>query len=377
MGADTIRLLLAGDVMTGRGIDQVMAEPVKPVLYEPYVRDAREYVRLAERASGAIPAPVDEAYPWGDALAEMERLAPDLRIVNLETAITSSETPWPGKGIHYRMSPAHVGCLAAAQIDVCSLANNHVLDWGHEGLADTLAMLQAAGIGCAGAGRDLAQAEAPAVLPLHGGARLLAFAWATASSGVPADWAARAGRPGVALLPGLQEADAGAVLARVQAHRRAGDRVVVSLHWGDNWVDEVPAAHRWFAHRLVELGAADVVHGHSSHHPLPMEVHAGKLILYGCGDLINDYEGIGPRGRLRSDVGCLYAASLSADDGRLRGLEIVPLQLRRFRLGSPSQQALQWLQRLLEPGCRALGTGLEIDVGGRWHLAWARERREH
>src|SRR5512141_2674158 len=149
--------------MTGRGIDQVMPEPLPPVLYEPWVRDAREYVRLAEQVNGAIAAPVSMAYIWGDALAEMDRLAADARIVNLETAVTRGGEPWPGKGIHYRMNPAHAGCLTVARIDACSLANNHVLDWGAQGLADTLATLHAAGVLTAGAGADLRQAEAPAV----------------------------------------------------------------------------------------------------------------------------------------------------------------------------------------------------------------------
>ena len=363
-------MLLAGDVMTGRGIDQVGPAPLPPVLYEPWVHDAREYVRLAEKASGAIAAPIAPGYVWGDALAAMERLAPDLRIVNLETAVTRAATPWPRKGIHYRMSPAHAGLLGAARIDACALANNHVLDWGTEGLMETLATLHAAGVRTAGAGADLAQASAPAVLPLPGGARLLLYALATESSGVPADWAARPHRAGIALLPRLDEDAAQSVAARVHAGRRAGDRVVVSLHWGDNWVAEVPPAHRRFAHRLIELGAADVVHGHSSHHPLPVEVHRGRLVLYGCGDLINDYEGIGTHGSLRSDVGCLYAATLARADGQLQRLDIVPLQLRRFRLGAPEPAARSWLQRLLERGGAPLGSGLEAGPEGGWRLRW-------
>jgi poly-gamma-glutamate synthesis protein (capsule biosynthesis protein) len=100
-------------------------------------------------------------------------------------------------------------------------------------------------------------------------------------------------------------------------------------------------------------------------------VHAGKPILYGCGDLINDYEGIGSHGDLRSDIGCLYAATLSRVDARLRALEIVPLQLRRFRLSAPSPESLRWLHDLLAPGCAALGSRIEITPGGRWQLAWA------
>ena len=367
---DNVTLLLAGDVMLGRGIDQVLPQPLSPELFEPWVRDARDYVDLAERANGPIAGPVALGYPWGDALAEMRRLAPDLRIVNLETAVTARGAPWPGKGIHYRTNPAHVGCLQAARIDACALANNHVLDWGREGLRDTLAALRGAGIAVAGAGEDDRTAASPAALPLPGGARLLLAAFVTPSSGVPHDWEAGPGRPGIALLPRLDEADAQAVRAAVNGARRTGDRVVVSLHWGDNWVERVPDVHRRFARRLIDLGAADLVHGHSSHHPLPLEVHAGKLIVYGCGDLINDYEGITSQHARRSDLGALYAATLSRTDGRLRGLEIAPLQLRRFRLGAPGTAALGELVRWLDAGCRSLGTHLEEASAGRWRLAW-------
>lgn len=173
------------------------------------------------------------AYVWGDALAEMDRLAADARIVNLETAVTRGGAPWHGKGIHYRMHPAHVGCLAAGRIDACSPANNHVLDWGAPGLDDTPATLRAAGVLTAGA--DLPQAQAPAVLALRGGTRRLLFALATPTSGVPPDWAAQAQRSGIALLPRLDEAAAQGLADHVRQHRRAGDVAVVSLHWGENW----------------------------------------------------------------------------------------------------------------------------------------------
>jgi len=127
-----MRLFLCGDVMTGRGIDQALSNPVNPVLYEPCVRDAREYVALAERAHGAISRPLSFDYIWVDALAELDHAQIDFRIVNLETAITSAETPWPNKGINYRMHPQNIGCLSAARIDACALANNHVLDWGYD-----------------------------------------------------------------------------------------------------------------------------------------------------------------------------------------------------------------------------------------------------
>src|SRR5713226_1537518 len=143
--AEAICLFLCGDVMTGRGIDQVLPHPGNPVLYESYVRDARDYVQLAERVNGPIPRPVDLEYIWGDALEELQRAGTDLRIINLETSITRSGSPWPNKGIHYRMHPLNVGCITAAGVDCCCLANNHVLDWGYEGLEETLQTLDREG----------------------------------------------------------------------------------------------------------------------------------------------------------------------------------------------------------------------------------------
>jgi len=367
--ADAFTVFLAGDVMTGRGIDQALAHPSSPELYESCVQDSRDYLRLAERANGPVPTPVSPAYVWGEALAELARAAPDLRIVNLETAVTTHDRPWPAKGIHYRMHPANIGCLSAARLDCCALANNHVIDWGRDGLAETLATLRRAGIGTAGAGADLDEALAPAALPLPGGGRLLVFAFATESSGVPADWAATERRAGVALLPEPGEAAAAQVAAQVVARRHAGDRVIVSVHWGGNWGARIAHGHRAFAHRLIDEGAADVVHGHSSHHPLPAEAYRGRLVLYGCGDLVNDYEGIGEHDGLRSDLGCLYFATLERATGRLRDLRIVPLQLRRLRLERPAPEALRWLRQLLDGAGRALGSQLRGHPEGGWQLA--------
>src|SRR5262249_57262345 len=167
---EPIRMFLCGDVMTGRGIDQVLPHPGDPTLSESYVRDAREYVHLAEIAHGPIPRPVDFAYIWGDALREMDPPRTDVRIINLETAVTESEDYWPDKPVLYRMRPRNIGCLTAANISCCSLANNHMLDWGNEGLLETLRTLDAAGIAHAGGGRGTAGGATPAA-PAAAGAR--------------------------------------------------------------------------------------------------------------------------------------------------------------------------------------------------------------
>jgi poly-gamma-glutamate synthesis protein (capsule biosynthesis protein) len=344
---DSVTVMLAGDVMTGRGIDQVMQQPSVPVLFEAHARDARDYVALAERVNGPIPRAVANDYPWGDALAELQRVAPQLRIVNLETSITTSDDAWPDKGIHYRMHPASVSFLTAAAIDCCALANNHVLDWGRKGLEQTLHTLHAAGVRTAGAGVDADAAWRPAVLPIGGDRRALVFSCATASSGVFDDWAAAPRRSGVALLPDLSEATARRLADDVARHRRGDELVIVSIHWGANWVEQVPAQHRRFARALIDMQAADIVHGHSSHHPMPFERYRDRLILYGCGDLINDYEGIEPRGTMRSDVGCLYFVTLQPATGALQRLEVVLLQLCRFRLQHADAAARHWAMRCL------------------------------
>ena len=115
-------LFVCGDVMTGRGIDQILPHPGKPQLFERYVRDARDYVELAESAHGPIPRPVSYEYIWGDALEELDRAAVDARIINLETGITTSDDYWPAKEVCYRMNPRNIGCLTAAGIDCCTLA---------------------------------------------------------------------------------------------------------------------------------------------------------------------------------------------------------------------------------------------------------------
>ncbi|GMU46951.1 MAG: putative polyglutamine synthesis accessory protein [Porticoccaceae bacterium] len=373
----TLSLCLGGDVMTGRGIDQILAHPGDPGLREAWVESALAYVRLAEAASGPIPRPVPDAYLWGDALDMLAARAPELFIVNLETSITTS-ADWEPKGINYRMHPANVGCLTAAGIDCCALANNHVLDWGRAGLRETLATLDAAGIARAGAGRDAEAAWAPAVLAVPDKARVLVFALGLETSGIPRDWAAGPRRPGVARLEALDAAAVARLAERIRAQRRPGDLVVVSIHWGGNWGYTVAAEQRAFAHALVDAAGVDVVHGHSSHHPLGFEIHRGRPILYGCGDLINDYEGIPGYEEYRGDLGLLwfldldFDLDLEADRGRLAALTMAPLRRRRLRLERAEPEAAEWLRAVLERESRAGGIRVALGAGGWLAADWPR-----
>ena len=367
---DSFTIFLAGDLMTGRGIDQIQPHPADPRLHELVVRDARAYVRMAEHMNGPLPTRVPAPYIWGDALAEIDRRQPTLRVVNLETAICSADDAWPGKGVHYRMDPGNIGCLTAAGLHCCTLANNHVMDWGRTGLAQTLDALKEAGIAAPGAGSDRSAACAAPALPLANGRRLLVFSRASSDSGVPHAWGATPSRAGVALLPDLTEASAQALAAQVAAQRKPGDVVMVSLHWGSNWGMAVPEDHRRFAQRLIELDAADLVHGHSSHHPRPIEVFRGRLILYGCGDLLNDYEGIARREAFDPSLVCLYFARLSSRTGHLQCLDIVPMVVRRFQLTRANMGVRYRLQSLLEAACKPFNTGIRLQDDGSWRLSW-------
>jgi poly-gamma-glutamate synthesis protein (capsule biosynthesis protein) len=368
-GPNVITLFLCGDVMTGRGIDQVLPHPSPPRLYEPYVKSALTYVEMAEQANDPIPRPVDFPYVWGDALAELERMRPDVRIINLETSLTRSEEAEP-KGINYRMSPENVGCITAAGIDCCVLANNHVLDWGSSGLSETLQTLRNAGVKTAGAGSDFRQAEAPAVLEVPSKGRVVVFSFGETSSGIPRAWAAAADRPGVNLLRDLSGRTVAHIAEQVTAAKRPGDVVVASLHWGGNWGYGIAREQRNFAHGLIDEAGVDIVHGHSSHHPKGIEVHEGKLILYGCGDFIDDYEGIGGYEEYRDDLVLMYFPAIEPESGNLVELRMTPLQIRNFRLNHPSLSDRQWLRRVLERESQEFGVHVEEADDGRFRLRW-------
>ncbi|MEU4482931.1 CapA family protein [Micromonospora sp. NPDC023966] len=350
-----VTLFLAGDVMTGRGVDQILPHPGSPALREELVTDARRYVALAESAADSVPRPAPPEWPWGDALRLLDAERPDARIVNLETAVTARGEYAPGKGIHYRMHPANLPCLTAARLDVCALGNNHVLDFGPTGLADTLDALRSAGIRTAGAGRDAEEAWRPATVALAGDRRLLVWSVGAASSGVFPQWAAGDGRPGVAYLPEVSAATAGVLAERIAWTARPTDLVVVSVHWGSNWGHEVPDEHVEFAHALVDAGV-HVVYGHSSHHPRPVERYRGRLILYGCGDLIDDYEGIGGQEAYRPELRLLHLPTLDAATGELRRLRLIPVRMRRMRLQPATPAEAGWLADLLDALGRPSGT---------------------
>jgi poly-gamma-glutamate synthesis protein (capsule biosynthesis protein) len=367
---DWITLFLCGDVMTGRGIDQVLPHPSDPVIHEDYMKDARKYVEIAEKVNGPIPRSVAPAYIWGDALDELERMKPDLRIINLETSITQSDDYWKEKGINYRMHPENIDCIAAAKIDVCSLANNHVLDWGYAGLKETLETIKKAKIRGTGAGMDLEEAESPAIVEIKEKGRVIVFAFGSPTSGVPLDWSASKKRPGVNWLKNFSDDSVQRILKKVKEVKGGGDVVVASIHWGRNWGYNTPREETDFAHQLIDKAGVDIIHGHSSHHVKGIEVYRDKLILYGCGDFLNDYEGIGGYEYYRADLGLMYFASIDPSTGRLIKLVMTPTQIKHFRVNRTSKDDALWLANTLNREGERFNTGVELDEDNLLTLSW-------
>lgn len=344
---NNLRLFLCGDVMTGRGIDQILAHPSLPRIYESYAKDARDYVFLAENRNGKIHYPVSADYIWGDALTFWQDFHPDIKIVNLETAITKSEDYWPGKGINYRMNPKNIDVLNAAGIDICTLANNHILDWNYTGLIETLATLKNSAIQFSGAGENLTAAMQPAIVQLTPHRRILVFAVGMSSSGVPSIWKATHKSAGLFYIPDMSRTAVELISETIYQYKKPGDLIVLSVHLGSNWGYDVSETFRFFAHSLLDHAGVDVFFGHSSHHPRPIELYHGKPIFYGCGDFINDYEGITGYEQFREDLTLMYFLDFDFASLQFKKMTLIPLQIKKFSLHKASAKDCQWLLETL------------------------------
>jgi poly-gamma-glutamate capsule biosynthesis protein CapA/YwtB (metallophosphatase superfamily) len=205
--------------------------------------------------------------------------AADLGIVNLETAVGTGGGPAPGKRFTFQAPPAALDALAAAGVDVATLANNHVLDFGLEGL--DLDALGAAGVDVVGVGRDRRAAYAPAVADVRG-TRVAVLGATTAALDPTADptgqWAATANRAGTA-----DAVDPRPLLRAVARADATADVVVVYVHWGVQGERCPSPDQRTLARRLVEAGADVVVGSHA--HVLQGDGRLGEgYVAYGLGN---------------------------------------------------------------------------------------------
>ncbi len=272
---------------------------------------------LGRQVSAAAATHAPESF-WGDTLPMLR--AADAVMGNLESPITARGREWRRcwKAFRFRADPRVVELLKAGNLRFVSLANNHMLDQEGEGLLDTLAHLDAAGIAHAGAGRNSAEALRPALFDIGG----LRVGVLSLTDNMP-EFAAGPDRPGTNYIRiRTDHATLGLIALLVGGLRRAGAALIVlSAHWGPNLRPWPPARFRAFARAVVDLGV-DVFHGHSAHLLQGFELRSGRLILYDTGDFLDDYW-VFPF--VRTDRSCLFLGEFV--DGRLAHLRIVPVIL--------------------------------------------------
>ena len=320
-----LRLLLGGDAMLGRGVDDAIAR------------------QGVDRPLAALRAHLTGA---------------DLVAVNLECAITAADTWYqgPAKAFYFRARPAAAELLRRAGVGLCTLANNHALDAGAEGLLDTLDILGAHGIASVGAGADAEAAWAPEVLDIAG-QRLGVLACCDHQ----ADFAAGPDSPGIAYLDLTDPVQVDSLLGRVRHLAAAVDHAIVALHWQPNWVPRVTADYRLLAQRLVEAGAR-LVWGHSPHHFLGVEWLGTAAVLYSTGGLIDDYA---VDAEFRNDRQLLFEITLAP--GRVERVRALPLTLSLAHTTPAGGVARQWIADRFAAQCQALGSAFGDDK--RWLAA--------
>ena len=349
-----------GDVMLGRLIDQLF--PVH--VHEP--SEAR--IASSFAASHTHLERYGPSSPWGNTLALFEEA--DLNIINLETSVTALSRKWPNKVFNYRMHPQNLEALLPAKISYATLANNHTLDFSEQGLRDTITALKEVGVDFAGAGMSQESAESPATLSLPSSlkqedeseAHLLQI-WAAADH--PADWS---NVPGFSFLDYTPQTRS-RLKKLVQETSRlnsSGSPLlrIFSVHWGPNYSWEPSEQIQSLAHFLVDECGIDIVHGHSSHHVQGVEVYRGKLIIYGCGDFIDDYA-LTPE--YRNDLSAVWRVNLTEEGQclKLHSLEIFPTRIKTFQAHRlhRNEADFGWLIEKLKKLCAELGTHVEEELG--------------
>lgn len=412
---ESIRILVhGGDNMLGRAVQ--LSFPVQAP-GEEFIKDsctAQHYLDMClDHPSGRDHDPslaelrrLNEdkgSYLWGDYRGLKITPPPDFKLLNIETAVTksidNSDIPqW--KGIRYHMhsdnyenimngfrEETHGGETRAPVL--VNFANNHGMDYGRQALEQEsiplLKRLQTDDFQAVGVGMNLKEASKPAAVTCKS-TPIQIFAFSSGCSGTPLDWWATEKRSGLVGLPSLltnKNVDAALKIAKAsfaQTPKTDAGLRIVSIHWGPNWAmkgeDESEiGARRKFAHRLIDECDVDMIYGHSSHHARGMEVYKNKLILYGTGDIINDYEGFENPGEERYNrLGGIYVVDLDLESGDFEQLRVVPMYMNRLRLDrfTPSSRIWQPNRRVLvhNPSksvefCDFINKLSVVDAGGR------------
>jgi poly-gamma-glutamate synthesis protein (capsule biosynthesis protein) len=291
------------------------------------------------------------SYPWGNLLPVLQQA--DLFMVNLECALTAHAQPWhdgENKAFYFRAEPSAVETLRIGRVDFASVANNHCCDFGTEGMIETLAVLNQAGIAHAGAGADLAAARAPALLDAKG-VRVSVVAFAD----YPLAWAASPNTPGIHYTPiSLDPEDFARVEEALAIARQQADLVIFSIHWGPNMRPRPTDQFREFARRVMDAGA-DIFWGHSAHVVQGIEVFQGKPILYDTGDFVDDYA---VDDLLRNELSALFLVQIKPP-ATVERVYLVPVFISDMQVNlAPERERASFIKRLTLL-CAEMGTDLE------------------
>ena len=238
---------------------------------------ARDIITMMDERGSAYPFAAVKAL-LGDA---------DVTIANMEGTFTDRGVP-AAKFYTFRTPPFHARGLAEAGIDVVSLGNNHAMDFGAQGLQDTLDALDAAGVLYSGAGANIQAARAPVLIEKNG--LRLAF---LSYNGVSEATFAGPNSYGVA------NAEPVAISQDVAGAKASADFVIVSLHAGTEYTDTPTAQQSTLAHAAIDAGAV-VVLGHHAHVLQGLQEYNGGLVAYGLGNFVFDLDSedlatLGPR----------------------------------------------------------------------------------
>ena len=212
---------------------------------------------------------------WGDVKSILN--SADITMVNLENPLSHNGSREKDKQFTFRGKPEYVKALKSAGIDIVSLANNHIIDYGEIALLDTMKHLDGAGILYAGAGQN----EDTASMPAYFDKGKIISAYLSSSHIIPfAHWRAGKGKPGVA-----SAYDPARLLTEVKMASEKADVVLVYLHWGEELNTQPVQYQKKLAWMLIDAGA-DLVVGSHPHVIQGLEFYRGRLIAYSMGNLV-------------------------------------------------------------------------------------------
>lgn len=287
-------------------------------------------------------------YPWGDLLPLIRSM--DATIINLETTLTHGNRKVP-KTFNFKASPDTIKTLTGAGITAVTLANNHILDFSEEGLADTIRALESAGIQCTGAGMNEQEAAKPVILNCKG-IRIGLLGFTDNEPG----WKAGPGQCGINYIDVRSSPDRGRALRAIGQLKEKADLVIVSIHWGPNMIER-PNRHFMEFGRQMISGGADIIQGHSAHIFQGIEIYRQGLILYDTGDFVDDYV-VDPY--LKNDHSFFFIAEL--EKNTIRSLKLVPVLISQYQVNRANEKESRWSFNRMQEFSSEFGTRI-TDTG--------------